>query len=90
MLNITLLILQDGKVEGELVPVDELLKRVTKTRFTLAELLEPTLPEGVDPLKLESYLSDEEFQVIGFKLSFIVILVIHRGSYMSAPGVLLN
>ena len=51
-------------MEGELVPVDELLKKVTKTRFTLAELLEPTLPEGVDPLKLESYLSDEDFQVI--------------------------
>ena len=55
--------LQDGKTEGELMPVQDLLKKLTKTRYTFHELLEVPLPEGVDPLKLESYLSDIEFEV---------------------------
>lgn len=34
------------------------------SRYTFDELQERPLPEGVDPLKLETYLSDEEFQEI--------------------------
>ncbi|KAK3605398.1 hypothetical protein CHS0354_036306 [Potamilus streckersoni] len=52
--------LKDGKKEGEEL-VEDLLKRVSKTRFTFAELQECPLPEGVNPLKLEWYLSNEEF-----------------------------
>ena len=51
-------------MEGELLKVQDELKKLTKTRYTLQELLDTPLPEGVDPLKLESYLSDEEFEVI--------------------------
>ncbi|KAL4217138.1 hypothetical protein ACF0H5_023592 [Mactra antiquata] len=54
--------IRDGKTEGELIPVQDLLKKLTKTRYTFLELLETPLPEGVDPLKLESYLSDAEFE----------------------------
>ncbi|KAL3854898.1 hypothetical protein ACJMK2_014134 [Sinanodonta woodiana] len=52
--------LKDGKKEVEEL-VEELLERVSRTRFTFAELQEYPLPEGVNPLKLEWYLSDEEF-----------------------------
>lgn len=34
-----------------------------RDRYSLAELRARPLPEGVDPLKIEMYLSDEEFQV---------------------------
>ncbi|XP_052813191.1 uncharacterized protein LOC128240559 isoform X3 [Mya arenaria] len=55
---------QDGRTEGELILVANELKKITKTRYTFQELLETPLPEGVDPLKLESYLSDEEFESV--------------------------
>ena len=36
---------------------------IFRTQFTLKELQKRPLPEGVDPARLETYLSDEEFQV---------------------------
>ncbi|CAE1282563.1 SVIL [Acanthosepion pharaonis] len=53
--------LKDGKYDGDLVSVEEELNRLSLVRYTFKELLERPLPEDVDPLKLESYLSDEEF-----------------------------
>lgn len=35
----------------------------SRTRFSLAELRKQPPPEGVDPTKLETYLSDEDFKV---------------------------
>lgn len=63
--------IQDGKEENELVLVEDILSKLSRDRYTLAELQERPLPEGVDPSKLESYLSDEEFQVsfVSFSLS---------------------
>ena len=43
--------------------LDKLLKKLTCTQYTFAELQVRPLPEGVDPLKIESYLVDSEFQV---------------------------
>lgn len=37
-----------------------------KSTYTLMELKEESLPEGVDPNKLEAYLVDEEFEVSTF------------------------
>ena len=34
-----------------------------RTQFTLKELQKRPLPEGVDPSKLETYISDNEFEV---------------------------
>ena len=34
-----------------------------RTQFTLKELQKRPLPEGVDPSLLETYITDEEFQV---------------------------
>uniref|UniRef100_A0A4W5QNA8 HP domain-containing protein n=1 Tax=Hucho hucho TaxID=62062 RepID=A0A4W5QNA8_9TELE len=36
--------------------------RLCQNTFPLAELLAPPLPEGVDPLRLEIYLSDQDFE----------------------------
>lgn len=40
-----------------------MLAKLCKTVYPLADLLARPLPEGVDPLKLEIYLSDEDFEV---------------------------
>ena len=40
----------------------ELLK-YSRTEFKLEDLKQKPLPEGVDPSKLEGYLSNEEFMV---------------------------
>lgn len=40
----------------------ELLK-YSRTEFKLEDLKAKTLPEGVDPAKLEAYLSDQDFKV---------------------------
>ena len=45
---------------------DELLK-YERTRFSLDILKERPLPKGVDPARLETYLSDEEFKKV-FKM----------------------
>lgn len=44
--------------------VQEVLSQLSRDRYTLKELQEKPYPPGVDPLRLESYLTDEEFQVL--------------------------
>ncbi|GFR98405.1 supervillin [Elysia marginata] len=56
--------LEDGKSVGYQEELEEVLRRITQTRYTLAQLQERPLPEGVDPLRLEAYLDDDEFQDI--------------------------
>ena len=41
------------------------LKKLSRDQYSLEELQKKPLPEGVDPKKLESYLSNEEFNVSG-------------------------
>ncbi|RUS77684.1 hypothetical protein EGW08_014549 [Elysia chlorotica] len=56
--------LEEGKSEGYQEKLETVLERLSQTRYSLARLQERPLPEGVDPLKLEAYLSDAEFQDI--------------------------
>lgn len=56
-------VLQEGRHDGYCELVEEVYTKLTQTRYTLEELQERPLPEGVDPLKLESYLHDKEFEV---------------------------
>ena len=44
--------------------IDDLLNKLNKMRYTWQELQDRPLPEGVDPLKMEAYLHDSEFEVI--------------------------
>jgi supervillin len=55
------LIFQDGRKEG-LFLVKDVLTALSRTVYTYDELQERPLPDGVDASKIESYLSDEEFQ----------------------------
>ncbi|XP_063412509.1 uncharacterized protein LOC134695228 [Mytilus trossulus] len=54
--------LKDGKKYTELTPLEEILEKMMKTLYTFEELQERPLPDGVDALRLESYLGDEEFE----------------------------
>nr|XP_026651975.1 supervillin isoform X13 [Zonotrichia albicollis] len=53
----------DAEVSNQIILVEDVLAKLCKTVYPLADLLARPLPEGVDPLKLEIYLSDEDFEV---------------------------
>ena len=63
LLKCTLLRLQDTEVSNQITLVEDVLAKLCKTIYPLADLLARPLPEGVDPLKLEIYLTDEDFEV---------------------------
>lgn len=45
--------------------VKEELSKLSKLQYSLEELTGSPLPDGVDPLRLEDYLSDQDFKVRG-------------------------
>ena len=55
---------QDGVAHGEVQSISEVLERLRRMTYSLEELQVRPTPEGVDPSKLESYLNDDDFQVI--------------------------
>lgn len=56
---------KEGKVLGIVkLPVNEVLKDYTREVYTLDELKKDPLPVGVDPKRLETYLSDKEFEAV--------------------------
>lgn len=54
---------KEAEVCNQIILVEDVLARLCKTTYPLAELLARPLPEGVDPLRLEVYLTDEDFEV---------------------------
>ncbi|XP_067870439.1 supervillin a isoform X1 [Heterodontus francisci] len=54
----------ETEAEGcnKIILVEDVLHKLCKTQYPLSELQARPLPEGVDPLKLEIYLTDEDFQ----------------------------
>ncbi|XP_035255043.1 supervillin-like isoform X3 [Anguilla anguilla] len=54
--------LQGEPVRSKVTLVRDALARLTKAQYSVEELLGRPLPEGVDPLRLETYLSDLDFQ----------------------------
>lgn len=48
---------------NQIILVEDVLARLCKTTYPLAEVLARPLPDGVDPLHLEVYLTDEDFEV---------------------------
>lgn len=63
LFSVFLFSLQDADVSNQIILVEDVLAKLCKTVYPLADLLARPLPEGVDPLKLEIYLSDEDFEV---------------------------
>lgn len=55
--------LQEAEVCNQIILVEDVLTRLCKTIYPLADIQARPLPEGVDPLRLEIYLSDEDFEV---------------------------
>ncbi|KAL0197334.1 hypothetical protein M9458_005874, partial [Cirrhinus mrigala] len=53
----------DCTVRKKLTLVQDALASLNKTQFPLKDLLKRPLPEGVDPLHLENYLSQQDFKV---------------------------
>ena len=61
--RLILLCFQDGRKAGEVLRVENELARLTKSTYPLAQLMQRPLPEGVDPTRLEIYLSPTHFEV---------------------------
>ncbi|XP_072110052.1 supervillin a isoform X18 [Mobula birostris] len=53
---------KEAEVCNKIILVEDVLHKLCQTQYPLAELQARPLPEGVDPLKLEIYLTDEDFQ----------------------------
>ncbi|XP_015263604.1 PREDICTED: supervillin isoform X3 [Gekko japonicus] len=52
----------DAEASNQIILVEDVLSKLCKKLYPLAEILARPLPEAVDPLKLEIYLSDEDFE----------------------------
>ncbi|XP_073773442.1 supervillin a isoform X30 [Danio rerio] len=68
---------KEAEVCHQIILVEDVLSRLCKTTYPLAELKARPLPEGVDPLRLETYLSDEDFEKA---------LEMTRSEYEALPG----
>ncbi|XP_027016918.2 supervillin isoform X6 [Tachysurus fulvidraco] len=55
---------QASSVQKKLTLVQDALALLNKTQFSVQDLLKRPLPDGVNPLQLETYLSDHDFQVV--------------------------
>lgn len=76
---------QDAETSNQIILVEDVLAKLCKKLYPLADLLARPLPEGVDPLNLEIYLSDEDFEVRGKKKILIVISVVRVTYTLNAP-----
>lgn len=54
---------QAASSKNKVVLVKDALSKLSKQQYSIEELTRKPLPEGVDPLRLEDYLSDEDFKV---------------------------
>ncbi|CAF98827.1 unnamed protein product, partial [Tetraodon nigroviridis] len=68
---------REAEVCNQIILVEDVLARLCKTTYPLADLLARPLPEGVDPLRLQVYLTDEDFEKA---------LEMSREEYSSLPG----
>ncbi|XP_016338822.1 supervillin-like isoform X4 [Sinocyclocheilus anshuiensis] len=75
---------REAEVCNQIILVEEVLTRLCKTTYPLADLQARPLPEGVDPLRLEIYLSDEDFEGVG--ASGKKALEMTRSEYEALPG----
>ncbi|XP_072219434.1 supervillin-like isoform X1 [Leuresthes tenuis] len=53
---------REAEVCNQIILVEDVLARLCQNIFPLAQLQARPLPEGVDPLRLEIYLSDQDFE----------------------------
>lgn len=53
---------REAEVCNQIILVEDVLARLCQNTYPLAQLQARPLPEGVDPLRLEIYLSDQDFE----------------------------
>ncbi|XP_061095115.1 supervillin a isoform X5 [Conger conger] len=75
---------KEAEVCNQIILVEDVLARLCKATYPLADLLARPLPEGVDPLRLEIYLSDEDFAGVG--ASGKNALEMTRDEFEALPG----
>uniref|UniRef100_A0A8C1YBU2 Supervillin a n=1 Tax=Cyprinus carpio TaxID=7962 RepID=A0A8C1YBU2_CYPCA len=75
--DITEITEKEAEVCDQIILVEDVLTRLCKTTYPVADLQARPLPEGVDPLRLEIYLSDEDFEKA---------LEMTRSEYEALPG----
>ncbi|XP_060762108.1 supervillin isoform X5 [Neoarius graeffei] len=68
---------QEAEMCNQIIPVEDVLARLCQSTYPLAALQNRPLPHGVDPLRLEIYLSDEDFEKA---------LEMKREEYEALPG----
>ncbi|XP_037643784.1 supervillin-like isoform X12 [Sebastes umbrosus] len=68
---------REAEVCNQIILVEDVLARLCQNTFPLAQLQGRPLPEGVDPLRLEIYLSDQDFEKA---------LEMKREEYEGLPG----
>ncbi|XP_014047322.2 supervillin isoform X13 [Salmo salar] len=68
---------REAEVCNQIILVEDVLARLCQNTYPLAELLARPLPGGVDPLSLEIYLSDQDFEKA---------LDMKRDEYEGLPG----
>uniref|UniRef100_A0A3B4WVQ8 Supervillin n=1 Tax=Seriola lalandi dorsalis TaxID=1841481 RepID=A0A3B4WVQ8_SERLL len=73
---------REAEVCNQIILVEDVLARLCQNTFPLAQLQARPLPEGVDPLRLEIYLSDQDFEVDSGKKT----LDMKREEYERLPG----
>uniref|UniRef100_A0A673YFU4 Supervillin n=1 Tax=Salmo trutta TaxID=8032 RepID=A0A673YFU4_SALTR len=76
---------REAEVCNQIILVEDVLARLCQNTYPLAELLARPLPGGVDPLSLEIYLSDQDFEVRGQSGSSKA-LDMKREEYEGLPG----
>ncbi|XP_011862595.1 PREDICTED: supervillin-like isoform X2 [Vollenhovia emeryi] len=54
--------IEDGRNPGEILTAENELARLTQSTYPPAQLLQRPLPDGVDPTRLELYLSQQHFR----------------------------
>ncbi|XP_051944209.1 supervillin-like isoform X8 [Hippocampus zosterae] len=68
---------REAEVCNQIILVEDVLARLSRNTFPLDQLRARPLPEGVDPLRLEIYLSDRDFEEA---------LEMKRDKYECLPG----
>lgn len=55
--------LKQGKENGQIDNIEKILAELTQDTYPLERLRQQPLPDGVDPFRLECYLTDDDFQL---------------------------
>uniref|UniRef100_A0AAY4AVM4 HP domain-containing protein n=1 Tax=Denticeps clupeoides TaxID=299321 RepID=A0AAY4AVM4_9TELE len=76
--DITEITEREAEVSNQIILVEDALARLCQSIYPLAALQTRPLPHGVDPLQLEVYLSDEDFEVRALEMT--------RDEYEVLPG----